>query len=95
MTFDNIRLWAEKRGLLFKENSFKQVSKITEELGEVAQCLNKQQPEKLKEELGDLVFSATILAAQNGYKIEDCIQFVIDKNEGREGEIINGLFIRK
>jgi NTP pyrophosphatase (non-canonical NTP hydrolase) len=95
MTFNNIRLWAEKRGLLLKENSFKQLAKLLEEAGETSSAIIKNQPEKIKDGLGDCVVVLTILAAQQGYKIEDCIEAAYNEIKDREGESVNGLFIKK
>lgn len=95
MQFNNIRLWAEKRGILLKENSFKQLAKLLEEAGETSSAIIKNQPDKIKDGIGDCVVVLTILAAQQGYKIEDCIEAAYNEIKDREGESVNGLFIKK
>lgn len=94
-TFDLIRSWANDRNLLQKDNSFKQLTKMTEEIGEVAKEVLNNDIEKLKIELGDLVLSSTILAAQNNLSIEDCVQASYNKIKDRDGRVIDGFFIGK
>jgi NTP pyrophosphatase (non-canonical NTP hydrolase) len=95
MKFNEIRQWAEKRALLKKENSFKQLAKLLEEAGETSSAIIKNQPEKIKDGIGDCVVVLTILAAQNGLKIEDCIEAAYNEIKDRQGESVNGLFLKK
>jgi NTP pyrophosphatase (non-canonical NTP hydrolase) len=94
-TFENIRKWGEAKGLLPKEHTYKQLAKATEEIGEVASAIIKNVPEDIKLEIGDVVVTMTILAAQHGYKIEDCIKAAYAKIEARKGTSTNGLFIKE
>ena len=94
-TFENIRKWGEAKGLLPKEHTYKQLAKATEEIGEVASAIIKNNHQEIKLEIGDVVVTMTILAAQHGYKLEDCINSAYDKIQARKGTAQNGMFIKE
>ena len=93
--FEQIRQWASERELLQKDNSFKQLAKLMEESGELADSLIKNKPTEFKDAIGDCVVVLTILAAQNGLNIEDCIEAAYDEIKDRKGEIKDGLFVKE
>lgn len=69
-----VEQWALERGLLKPENSFQQLAKTTEELGEVAAALCKKRPGDLPDALGDVAVTLIILAAQNKLDFMECIK---------------------
>jgi len=94
-TFDLIRSWANDRNLLQKDNSFKQLAKLMEESGELADALLKSKPDEFKDAIGDCVVVLTILAAQNGLNIEDCIEAAYQEIKDRKGKNVGGNFIKE
>ena len=73
-TFTQIREWAEARNLIAGSDSFRQLAKLVEETGELAADISRGRPRRrIADSIGDCVVVLTILAAQNGLQIEDCI----------------------
>ena len=66
---NNVINWANDKGLIKPENSFKQFIKTIEEIGEVANALNKDNREALIDGIGDVVVTLIILAKQNNLEI--------------------------
>lgn len=89
-----VKLWAENKGLLKKENSAKQMLKVTEEIGEVAAAVARNDREKLKDGIGDGFVTLIILAHQNGLTPDECLEAAWDEIKGRTGKLIDGVFVK-
>ena len=94
-TFTQIREWAEARNLIAGSDSFRQLAKLAEEAGELAGAIAKQQPAGIQDGIGDCVVVLTILTAQNGLKIEDCIAQAYDEIKDRRGVMKDGVFVKE
>ena len=90
--FDNIRMWANDRGIYDKGDSKTQYIKLLEEGGELARAILKQDEPEIKDAIGDMVVVLTNLARLEGMRIEDCIQSAYDVIKGRTGKMENGTF---
>jgi NTP pyrophosphatase (non-canonical NTP hydrolase) len=87
--------WAAEKNLLRPENSFQQLAKTMEELGEIASALCKKKPvAELADGIGDVAVTLIILAAQNGLRFEDCLAAAWDEIANRTGKTVNGVFIK-
>lgn len=93
--FDNIRAWAQERGLYDKGDVKTQYVKLMEEGGELAQSIIKQNDEELVDAIGDMVVVLTNLAHLAGHKIEDCIQSAYNEISNRKGKMVNGSFVKR
>jgi NTP pyrophosphatase (non-canonical NTP hydrolase) len=82
--------WGQAKGIMKKENSFKQLAKMTEETGEVASALFRDNLPLLEDAIGDQFITAVILAEQNGLMIEDCIETALQVIENRKTKTIDG-----
>jgi NTP pyrophosphatase (non-canonical NTP hydrolase) len=92
--FDEIRTWADNRGIYDKGDSKTQYIKLMEECGELAKALlTKDNPEVI-DAIGDMVVVLTNLAKLEGYNIESCIQSAYDVINSRQGKMINGTFVK-
>ena len=91
---NNVREWAAQKGLIAKENSAKQMLKVTEEIGEVAAAIARDDREKLKDGIGDGFVTLIILAYQNGLTPEECLEVAWDEIKGRKGKTIGGVFVK-
>ena len=91
---NNVRDWAEQKGLLKKENSAKQMLKVTEEIGEVAAAVARDNMDKLKDGIGDGFVTLIILAHQNGLTPEECLEAAWNEIKGRTGRMIDGVFVK-
>lgn len=89
-----IEEWAFERGLTEGDPS-KQVLKLGEEFGELCQGMAKNNPDQVKDSIGDMYVVLTILSLQLGLKIEDCIRQAYDEIKDRKGKMINGVFVKE
>lgn len=87
-----IREWAEARNLIEGSTPEKQFIKLMEEAGEVAAALARNKQDELKDGLGDMFVVMTILAAQRGLDIEDCIARAYFEVKDRKGRMVDGIF---
>ena len=92
--FNNIRKWAEERGLYEKGDTKTQLIKLYEESGELSQALLKNNKEDIIDAIGDSVVVLTNLAHLVGTDIETCVQSAYDEISNRTGRMINGTFIK-
>ena len=89
-----IEAWAVKRGL-DKTSNDKQLIKLQEELGELAEAHNKGYDDKVVDSLGDMFVVMTIYAMQRGLALDDCITEAYYEIASRKGETKKGVFIKE
>jgi len=92
--FQNIRDWAEQRGLYDKGNTITQYVKLQEEAGELAQALLNNDHDEINDAIGDMVVVLTNLAHLHGTNIETCIAEAYNVISKRKGKMINGTFVK-
>ena len=94
--FHRIREWAEARNLIAGSDSFRQLAKLVEETGELAADISRGRPRRrIADSIGDCVVVLTILAAQQGLKIEDCIAQAYKEIKDRRGVMRYGVFVKE
>ena len=89
---DLIRQWAEDRNLIEGSDLKSQFVKLIEEAGELANAIGKKNDIEFADAIGDMFVVLTILAAQNGMEIEDCIANAYYEIKDRKGKMIDGIF---
>ncbi|GGH83608.1 NTP pyrophosphatase (non-canonical NTP hydrolase) [Pullulanibacillus pueri] len=89
-----IKHWAEERGLN-NANSDKQMMKLMEEAGELSAALVRKDEWKTADAIGDIYVVITILAMQLGLSIESCIDAAYQEIKYRQGEMIDGVFVKE
>jgi NTP pyrophosphatase (non-canonical NTP hydrolase) len=92
--FENIRQWAQTRGLYDKGNSHTQYVKLQEEAGELAKALLNNDKAEVIDAIGDMVVVLTNLAHLQGVHIETCIAEAYKVISKRTGKMINGTFVK-
>ncbi len=92
--FQQIRDWAQERGLYDSGNTTTQYIKLQEECGELAKALLKDDQPEVIDAIGDIVVVLTNLAHQRGTHIETCISSAYNEIKGRTGQMINGTFVK-
>lgn len=93
--FERIRQWAEDRNLIEGSKPINQVSKLVEELGELATGVNKNKMDLIADGVGDAVVVLTILAKQCNMNIEDCIDVAWNEIKDRKGRMVEGIFVKE
>lgn len=90
-----IRKWAEDRNLVRGATPAAQFQKLGEEFGELGRALIENDPVKFIDAVGDMYVVLTILAAQKGAMIEDCIASAYHEIKDRKGKMVDGIFVKE
>lgn len=90
---EQVEQWAIDKGL-DKADPTKQFLKTSEEFGEIAAALARDDMDEFKDAVGDTVITLIILAQQKGYTLQECLQTAYDVIKGRTGQTINGVFVK-
>ena len=93
--FERIRNWSEDRNLILGSNPQAQMVKLIEEMGELASGIARKNTDKSVDSIGDMVVVLTIIAAQLGVTIEDCIEHSWQEIKDRKGKMVDGVFIKE
>lgn len=93
--YDLIRQWAEDRGIYKSGDTKTQFAKLQEEAGELARAILKNDKPEFIDAIGDMMVVLTNLAALEGLKVEDCIISAYDVIKSRQGEMVNGTFVKQ
>ena len=91
---EKIKQWAVERNLNTADPN-KQMLKLMEEVGEIAEGLAKDNINLTKDGIGDTVVVLTILAEQLGTSIEECTEIAYNEIKDRKGKMINGVFVKE
>jgi len=100
MTFDelieNVRGWADEKGILVEENAPKQLMKVMEELGETAGAIAKnKKTDEIMDGIGDTFVTVIILAYQMGLNPTECLEAAWNEIKDRKGTTRNGVFVKQ
>ena len=91
---ENVVGWASDKNILKEENATKQMLKVIEEVGETAGAIAKNQPEEIKDGIGDSFVTLIILSKQLGLEPYECLEAAWDEIKDRKGKTENGVFIK-
>ena len=98
-TFDelaySVKLWAESRDLIKKENVSRQMLKVMEEVGETAASIARGNRDLIKDGIGDSFVTLIILSWQNGIDPTECLRAAWEEIKDRKGTTENGVFIKQ
>ncbi len=90
-----VEQWSIDKGL-HNGNSFTQFAKSSEEMGEVAAALCRDNTEALKDGIGDVVVTLVILAQQNNMTLQECLEQAYGEIKDRKGVMSkDGSFIKE
>ena len=92
--FNDIRSWADARGIYENGDSKTQLIKLQEEVGELAKAILENDQTEIVDAIGDCTVVLTNLAKLSGYKIEDCIASAYSEISDRQGSMVNGTFVK-
>ena len=87
--------WSIDKGL-DKGNSFTQYAKSSEEMGEVAAALCRNDIDELRDGIGDVIVTLVILAQQNNMTLYECLEQAYEEIKDRTGVMSkDGTFIKE
>ena len=101
MTFEELHeaiiQWAEDRNMIKPDRltGLAQLAKVTEELGELSAGINKNDEDKTKDSLGDILVTLIILAQDLNFDLLDCLNSAYNVIKDRKGKTINGVFVKE
>lgn len=84
-----------KIGIVSTDNAKTQFMKVTEELGELAEGINKGKPEQVKDSLGDVLVTLILLAEDLNLNLLDCLNSAWNEIKDRKGEVKDGSFVKE
>lgn len=93
--YDLIRKWADERGIYRNGDTKTQFVKLMEEAGELGKAILKNDKDEFIDAIGDMIVVLTNLAALEGLKVEDCVVSAYDVIKTRQGEMVNGTFVKQ
>lgn len=88
-----VMAWGEEKGI---DNAYRQLNKVTEELGEWAHeiCRDNFTTPEAKDACGDLLVTIIILADICGIDPIECLEGAYHEISGRKGHTSEGMFIK-
>lgn len=93
-TVKKIKKWVYDRNL-HETDPKHQMCKTMEELGELANAINKNDIDGQKDGIGDVVVTLIALSIQLGLNFEGCVAFAYEQIKDRKGKIVNGIFVKE
>lgn len=89
-----VMAWGEERGI---DNAYRQLNKVTEELGEWAHeiCRDNFTTPEAKDACGDVLVTVIILADICGFDPIKCLESAYHEISGRKGRTSEGMFIKE
>lgn len=90
-----IQNWAWDRNLIDGSTTGAQMLKLMEEVGELAGGVCKDKADVIKDSIGDVFVVLTIIAAQMGWSIEECVQAAYAEIKDRKGRMVQGVFVKE
>lgn len=89
-----IEQWAIDRNL-HTADPHKQMLKLMEEVGEIAEGLAKGDITLTKDGIGDAYVVLTNLSMQLGLNINECVEMAYNDIKGRKGKMIDGVYVKE
>ncbi|WP_239719610.1 MazG-like family protein [Mammaliicoccus sp. G-M31] len=90
-----VEKWSIDKGL-DKGSSFTQYAKSSEEMGEVAAALCRNDIDELRDGIGDVIVTLVILAQQNNMTLYECLEQAYEEIKDRTGVMSkDGSFIKE
>ena len=105
MTFDElqgkVKAWGISRGITAKKveqdaiiQRYAQTLKVQEETGELCGAILRDDEPKIKDAMGDSLVTLILLGEIYGYTLEECLEIAWNEIKSREGQLVNGTFIK-
>ncbi len=85
--------WHHDRNLVDGATNKDQFCKLIEEVGELANSINKGKP--VIDDLGDIIVVLINIMEREGLTMAECLRHSYDEIKDRKGKMINGSFIKE
>lgn len=87
--------WSYERNVIKGSDSKSQLNKLIEEIGELAEGINKKIDKKVKDGLGDMLVVMINIAEQQNLTLQECLEHAYTEIKDRKGIMIDGIFIKE
>ena len=91
---EKIKQWVIDRNLHTADPRI-QMCKTVEEIGELANSLNKNNLEGAKDGIGDTVVTLICISQQLGLDFIGCLETAYNEIKDRKGRMVNGVFVKE
>ena len=89
----NIQNWASDRNLNTQDPRI-QMCKTVEELGELANAINKGNKVGAMDGIGDVVVTLICISMQLNVDFTECLKMAYNEIKDRKGKMIDGVFVK-
>ena len=89
----NIQDWVSDRNLNTQDPRI-QMCKTVEELGELADAINKGNKVDAMDGIGDVVVTLICISMQLGVDFNECLKMAYNEIKDRKGKMIDGVFVK-
>lgn len=90
-----VEAWAHDRNIIAGLTPTQQLPKLVEELGELAGALIRNNDPVIKDSIGDMLVVLTIMSAQKGWSLRDCLEVSWHEIKDRKGIVRDGIFVKE
>lgn len=91
---ENIQQWVSDRNLNTQDPRV-QMCKTVEELGELANALNKGNKTDAMDGIGDVVVTLICISMQLNVDFTECVKTAYNEIKDRRGKMIEGMFVKE
>ena len=95
IVYERIIQWASDRNILEGSTRKDQMTKLMEEIGELASGIAKGKEQLVKDSIGDALVVLTIIAEQSGTSIAECLNLAWNEIKDRKGKMVDGIFVKE
>lgn len=90
----NIQNWVSDRSLETQDPRI-QMCKTMEEMGELANAINKGNKADAMDGIGDVVVTLICISMQLGVDFNECLKIAYNEIKDRKGKMVNGMFVKE
>lgn len=87
--------WAIKRSIYSQGTSIGQSLKTQEEALELTTAIVEDNPEEIKDAIGDILVTVIIQAHMQGWGVTSCLDHAYEQIKDRKGEMVDGKFVKR
>lgn len=93
-TIQLVEQWAEEKGILSKATPLTQAMKTLEEVNELLGAIMDDNPEEIKDAIGDIMVTLIIQCKMQGMDLQDCLESAYNVIKNRTGKMVGGVFVK-
>lgn len=91
---EKIQDWVSDRNLETQDPRI-QMCKTVEELGELANAINKGNKADAIDGIGDVMVTLICMSMQLGVDFNECLKIAYNEIKDRKGKMVNGMFVKE